>query len=36
MRTDAGHIKSWVDRAIKEQDNGLQYISAAVPTYSAK
>jgi len=34
--SDAGLIKNWVDRAVKEQDNGLQYISAAVPTYSAK
>jgi quercetin dioxygenase-like cupin family protein len=33
--SDAGVIKDWVDRAIREQDNGLRYIAAAVPTYSA-
>lgn len=33
--SDAGLIRDWVDRAIREQDNGLRYIAAAVPAYSA-
>lgn len=32
--TDACALKSWVDAAIKEQKNGLTYISAQAPAFS--
>ncbi|GMG94373.1 2,4'-dihydroxyacetophenone dioxygenase family protein [Cupriavidus metallidurans] len=32
--SDAGQIKTWVDQAIRAQDNGMKYISAGIPGYS--
>jgi quercetin dioxygenase-like cupin family protein len=33
--SDTGMIKNWIDRAIKEQDSQVRYISDGMPTLSA-